>query len=100
MASSEEARRWWTTARSGTLTPWSLAKVWALHTVSKMKRLDMEHTEIAKCVKKAGAADDGDPHPTPEAIKLLRKQFDDDPGWYPGKGLTTRKRPNPKPRFT
>ncbi len=63
--------------------------------MSKLKGLDLEHTEIAKCVKKVG----GDP-PMPEAIRLLRKQFDDDPDWYPSKGMETGKRPGPKPRFT
>ena len=77
-----------------------MAKVWALHTMSKLKKLDLEHTEIAQCVKKVGVAAGQDPHPTPTAIQFLRKQFDKDPEWYPGKNLGTRKRPGPKPRFT
>ena len=68
--------------------------VGAAHDV-QAEGLDLEHTEIAKCVKKVG----GDP-PMPEAIRLLRKQFDDDPDWHPGKGMETGKRPGPKPRFT
>ena len=97
---AEETKQWWRTARSGNLSPWPLAKVWALHTVSKMKKLDLEHTEIAKCVEKFGVAAGQDPHPSPKAIQLLRKQFDEDPDWYPGKGVETGKRPGPRPLFT
>ena len=89
--------KFWTSARSGTLSPWSLAKVWALHTVSKERGLDLEHAEIAKLVTKVGRNRD---HPTPTAIQKLRTLFDEDPDWYPGKGSETRKRPGPKPRFT
>ena len=48
MANATPQKTWWYTVRKGTLTPWSLAKVWALHTVSKMRNLDMQHVEIAK----------------------------------------------------
>jgi len=90
-----DKRARWATARTGTLSPWSLAKVWALHAVSKLRKLDLEHTEIAQLVKKAGGG-----HPTPTAIYKLRKQVEDDPDWHPGKGQETAKRPGPKPRFT
>ena len=65
--------------------------VWALHSVSP----DMAHTEVAKRVTKVGGG-----HPSPMAICLLRKKFDDDPGWHPGKSEEVRKRPGPKPMFT
>ena len=94
-SSMADKRARWATARTGTLSPWSLAKVWALHAVSKLRKLDLEHTEIAQLVKKAGGG-----HPTPTAIYKLRKQVEDDPDWHPGKGQETAKRPGPKPRFT
>ena len=95
MTNAKGGKHWWASARTGTLTPWSLAKVWALHTVSKLKNLNLEHTEVAKSVKKVGGG-----HPTPTAIQKLRAQFDDDPDWHTGKGTETGKRPGPKPRFT
>ena len=94
-AQTVSAKDFWTTARSGNLTPWSLAKVYAFHKVSALKNLDLEHTEIAKMVTKVGGG-----HPCPKAIQKLRKQFDEDPEWYPGKGMETRKRPGPKPLFS
>ena len=95
MTNAESMKQWWTSSRKGTLSPWSLAKVWALHAVSKSRNLDLEHTEIAAAVSKVGGG-----HPSSAAIQQLRKQFDEDPGWYPGKGVCERKRPGPKPRFT
>ena len=77
------------------MTPWSLAKVWALHTVSGMKGLRLQHAEIAEMVTKVGGK-----HPSGEAIRQLRKQFDADPDWHPGKGAESAKRPGPKPGFT
>ena len=71
-----------------------------MHTVSEMKNLDLKHTDIAKSVKKVGVPAGQDPHPSPKAIQLLRRQFDEDPDWYPGKGFATGKRPGPKPLFT
>ncbi len=94
-AQTVSAKDFWTTARSGNLTPWSLAKVYAFHKVSALKNLDLEHTEIAKMVTKVGGG-----HPCPKAIQKLRKQFDENPEWYPGKGMETRKRPGPKPLFS
>ena len=86
---SKRVRECWTSAREGTLTPWSLVKVWALHTVSKERSLHLEHTEIDKLVKEVGTHGKRGGRPTPMAIQKLRAQFDEDPDWYPGKGLET-----------
>ena len=69
-----EQRQFWNSAREGTLTPWSLAKVWALHTVSEMKGIALQHVEIATMVTKVGGG-----HPSGEAIRQLRQQFAEDP---------------------
>ena len=87
-----ELRQFWNSARQGTLTPWSLAKVWALHTVSETKGLALQHLEIAQLVTKVGGG-----HPSGEAIRQLREQFAEDQEWYPGTGVETGKRPGPKP---
>ena len=58
-----EPRQFWNGAREGTLTPWSLAKVWALHAVSDTKGLDLNHVDIAKMVTKVGGG-----HPSGQAI--------------------------------
>ena len=55
----------------------------------------MQHIDIAKMVTKVGGG-----HPSGEAIRKLREHFDEDPDWYPGKGVETGKRPGPKARFT
>ena len=51
---ASEAREFWNSARVGTLTPWSLAKVWALHTVSETQGFALQHFANAKMVTKVG----------------------------------------------
>ena len=80
--------------RKGTLSPWSLAQVWALHAVSEMRHLDLERTEIAEAVDKVGGG-----KPTAMAICHLRSLFEADREWYPGKSQVVGKRPGPKPTF-
>ena len=95
MASMPKGPAWWVSGREGTLSPWSLAQVWALHAVSEMRHLDLEHTEIAEAVDKVGGG-----KPTAMAICHLRSLFEADREWYPGKGTVVGKRPGPKPTFT
>ena len=94
-AHASSVKEWWCTARKGNLSPWSLAQVYALHKVSLLRSLDLEHTEIASLVTKVGGG-----HPSPQAIQLLRKQFDEDADWSPGKNSEDRNRPGRKPLFT
>ena len=86
---------WWVSGRGGMLPPWSLAQVWALHAVSEMRHLDLEHAEIAEAVDKVGGG-----KPTAMAICHLRSLFEADREWYPGKSRVVGKRPGPKPTFT
>ena len=95
MASMPKGPAWWVSGREGTLSPWSLAQVWALHAVSEMRHLDLEHTEIAEAVDKVGGG-----KPTAMAICHLRSLFEADREWYPGKSQVVGKRPGPKPTFT
>ena len=94
-AVTEAVKTWWTSARAGRLSPRALAQVYALHKVSELRDLDLQHVETATMVTKVGGG-----HPSPAAIQQLRKTFDADPEWYPGKGGETRKRPGPKPVFS
>ena len=93
-AQATSVKEWWHSARHGNLSPWPLAQVYALHKVSTLRNLDLEHTETAQPVTKVGGGD-----PCPKAIQLLRKQIDEDPDWYPGRSSESRKRPGPKPLF-
>ena len=71
------APAWWASGKHGSLSPWSQAKVWALHTVSKELELDLEHADIAKRVKKVGGG-----HPGAPLICRMRKLLEADPDWY------------------
>ena len=49
---------WWVGGREGTLSPWTLAKVWALVKISDKKGLELSDSDIASEVEKVG---DGQP---------------------------------------
>ena len=71
---------WWTSGRTGTLSPWSVAKVFAL--VKMSARFDMELTDgnVADEVEKVGGG-----RPSDNSIRLWRERFEADPQWHPGK---------------
>ena len=72
----------WQAGPHGKLSPWSLAKVWALHAVSAEYGLDLTSAEIASRVERIGGG-----HPKDECIRQWRLTFDADSDWYPGKSL-------------
>ena len=80
------------------MSPWSLAKVFGMHTMAKEKGWKVSNAEIAKLVWKVGSKPLQ--HPSDEAIRLLRATFDEDPHWYPGKGEATGGKPGPKVVFS
>ena len=86
---------WWVSGRTGTLAPWALAKVWALHQVNEEYELNLSQDDIAKAVTKVGGG-----HPTQGRISKLLAEMDADPLWYPGKGEAEREKPGPKKVFT
>lgn len=45
---------WWVGGREGTLSPWTLAKVWALVKISDKKGLELSDSDIASEVEKVG----------------------------------------------
>ena len=45
---------WWVGGREGTLSPWTLAKVWALVKISDKKGLELSASDIASEVEKVG----------------------------------------------
>ena len=71
------APSWWASGKAGSLAPWSQAKMWALHTMSKQQGWGLEHKDIAKHVKKVGGGCPGEP-----LVCRFRKLLDRDPEWY------------------
>ena len=86
---------WWRSGKTGSLSPWSQAKVWALHVVSEDKNLNLTHDDIAGLVTKVGGG-----RPGQQAISKYRAMFDRDPEWCPGKENENAKKRGPKPMLT
>ena len=76
----------WLEGPTGKLSPWALAKVWALHTVDAEYGLEMTNADIAAKVERIGGGS-----PKDECIRQWRMVFDTDPQWYPGKLLPGQK---------
>ena len=76
----------WLQGPTGKLSPWSLAKVWALHAVYDEYDLGLANLAIAARVERIGGGS-----PTEECIRRWRLVFDADPGWYPGKAVPGHK---------
>ena len=76
----------WMQGPTGKLSPWSLAKVWALHAVNDEYDLGLTNLAIAAKVKRIGGG-----CPTEECIRGWRLVFDADPDWYPGKAVPGHK---------
>ena len=70
----------WRDGPRGKLSPWSLAKVWALHAVNEEYDLGLTSAAIAEKVVTIGGR-----HPSDESIRQWRLLFEADPDWYPGK---------------
>jgi len=79
-SSSSGSPDWWVSGRTGTLSPWSLAKVFALVRISEKMGLELTDGSIAAEVEKVGGGT-----PNDNTIRLWREKFDADPQWYPGK---------------
>jgi hypothetical protein len=71
---------WWVGGRGGTLSPWTLAEVWALVKISDKKSLDLSDEDIAADVEKVGGG-----QPARNTIRLWRETWEADSRWYPGK---------------
>ena len=80
MAGGPSGPAWWVSGRTGTLSPWSQALVFALCKVSAKLEVAYTDPELAQEVYKVGGG-----HPTRESIRLLRQRFEEDTCWYPGK---------------
>ena len=78
----------WHSGTHGTLSPWSLAQVWALSKVSDDFGLELSHTDIATLVTKVGGG-----NPSQQCISGWRTVFATDPNWYPGKAMEGQKTP-------
>ena len=86
---------WWNGGRKGTLSPWTKAKIFGMHTIAKQKGWKLGGHDIQKVVTKVGGG-----KPTVQAINQLRAIFEEDPDWHPGKCEDSRNKPGPKPKFT
>lgn len=71
---------WWMKGRTGTLSPWGQAQVWALVKVSAKRGLSLSDPDIAEEVQTVGGGT-----PTSNTIRLWREKFEADPQWFPGK---------------
>jgi hypothetical protein len=71
---------WWMKGRTGTLSPWSQAQVWALVKVSAMRGLNLSDQSIADEVQTVGGGT-----PASNTIRIWRENFEADPQWFPGK---------------
>lgn len=71
---------WWTSGRTGTLSPWSLAKVFALVKMSARFKMELTDGNIAEEVEKVGGG-----RPNENSIRKWREKFEADPQWHPGK---------------
>ena len=89
------APEWWVSGRTGTLSPWSQAKVFALVKISAKKGLDLADWEIAAEVEKVGGG-----VPADNTIRLWREKFEADPQWYPGKQGQDAEKPGRKKVIT
>lgn len=79
-------RKAWLGGRTGYLTAWSEAKLWAIREVWRSQH-DSEHglqTFAATKVTKWGVTG-GKKHPTPQAVGQFYDKVDSDPEWFPGK---------------
>ena len=90
---------WWVSGKEGSLSPWSKAQVWALHTISEKRGLKITNEEITSLVWKVGSEGEEDGHPTNAAISQLRSVFAADPQWHPGKHEENAKKRGPKVKF-
>ena len=86
---------WWISGKTGSLSPLAQSKVWALATLSKRHDLYMPDESIAEEVEKVGGG-----HPSKQAIGKLRRQFEEDADWYPGKIAECAQKRGPKGTFT
>ena len=66
--------------RASTLSPWAQSQVFALCTVPDKKGIFLLDGEIALEVYKVGGG-----HPSKQAMRKLREQFEADPAWCAGK---------------
>ena len=71
---------WWSSGRTGTLSPWNVAKVFALVKISAKRSLHLTDGEIASDVEKVGGGT-----PSDNTIRQWRERFEADPQWHPGK---------------
>ena len=74
---------WWTSGRTGTLSPWSQALVYAFIKVGEIKELKIKDVEIAEHIYKVGGSRPS--HPSANSIRVLREKIQSDPHWHPGK---------------
>ena len=82
-ATQELLRKAWLEGRTGTLSAWSEAKLWAVREIWRSEEKS-EHglqTYAASVVTKVGTR----AHPTQRAVGLFYEKVDADPEWFPGK---------------
>ena len=87
---------WWISGKVGCLSPMAHSKTWALCTVcQEEKGVHFSDAEIASKVTKVGGG-----HPSKVAIFYLRRRWESDPGWHPGKASPEAQTRGPKRTFT
>ena len=85
----ELLKRAWLEGRTGYLSPWSEAKLWALREVWRADN-ESDHglqTFAASLVTKVGT---NEKHPTHRAVGKFYEKVDADPEWFPGKTCRTK----------
>ena len=85
---------WWVSGKTGALSPWAQAQVWALSKLAKEKKVKLSQAEIAKSVVKVGGG-----HPNQQTISALLAEFLDE-SWYPGKREDSAATRGPKRQMT
>ena len=70
----------WHAGPQGKLSPWSLAKLWALHALSGELEIKLSSNQMAAKLEKIGGG-----RPSSQCVEAWRHIFDSDADWYPGK---------------